>query len=139
MTDISNASERIVPNMLRDCLTLAEAARRLSRSTNGRRMHVSTIWRWCRKGCKGIKLQYLRVGRTIMVSESALHKFFSELTRADSAHQSARNTSPKRKPRRRNQSVTRQREIESANAVLRRAGILTDAQESHSLQSGGVR
>ncbi len=104
-------------------LTLSEAAKRLPRN-NGRRVHTSTLWRWCRKGCHGVKLQYVRIGRSIRVTEAGLNHFFTELAKLDTAApaSSARGTS--RRKRRRTTDAQRQAAQHDAEAVLRRAKIL---------------
>ncbi|MEJ5260936.1 MAG: helix-turn-helix domain-containing protein [Anaerohalosphaeraceae bacterium] len=110
------------PAQLAGYLTLPEAAKRLPR-TNGRRIHSSTLWRWCRKGCRGIKLDYTRVGRTIMVTEEGLNRFFSELAKADEPSGSP-NFKSSRRRRRRPRSAQRQRAIQESEAILRKAKIL---------------
>jgi hypothetical protein len=70
-----------------------------------------------------VYLQYVRVGRAIMVSEVALNQFFVALAQADKAEQHPVGISPKRKSRRIN-SAARQRSIDEANAILIRAGII---------------
>ena len=140
MSDSPNASEGIAPAPLGDYLTLAEVTKTLPR-VNGQKVHTSTIWRWCRKGVHGVYLKYGKIGRRIMVTESDLHTFFTALAEVDKTSPVPNTVARKRKPRRRTNSAARQREIESANDVLRRAGILTDAdvKRSASLLSGGLR
>lgn len=107
-------------------MTLTEATKRLPRF-NGKRVHPSTAFRWTKKGIGGIFLQHWKVGRKIVTTEAALSKFFSELAQAETAVQQTAATRT-RKPRHRTSSATRQREIDAANAVLVRAGIITAAQ-----------
>ena len=106
--------------MTSDLLTLSQAAKQLPR-VNGKRIHVSTLWRWCRKGLKGIRLEYSRVGRTIMVSDAALNRFFMSLAQADAEQADSNNYKPRPKRRR---PGNRQESIDQANDVLRNAGIL---------------
>jgi len=103
-------------------LTLSQAAKRLPR-TNGRRIHSSTLWRWCRKGCKGVRLPYFRVGRSIMVTEDGLNRFFTELAKVDDTSGSSNFKSNRRK-RRRPTNLKRQRAIQESEVILRRAKIL---------------
>lgn len=105
-----------------ELMTLAEAARSLPR-LRGTRVHTSTIFRWCKRGVRGVYLKYGKIGRTIVVSPSNLQTFFMALAEADTADQPAAKAAHKRKPRRTN-STTRQREIEAANDLLINAGIL---------------
>jgi len=59
-------------------LDLATAARLLPR-----RPHVSTLWRWARKGLKGIRLEYRRVGGRVYTTAEALDRFGATLAALD--------------------------------------------------------
>lgn len=63
-------------------LTLAQAARELPGKPS-----PSTVWRWCRRGVNGVRLEYRRVGRNIITNRAALQRFIDELTRRDAAPQ----------------------------------------------------
>jgi len=118
-------------------MTLSEVAKHLPR-LNGRKVHVATIWRWCRKGLHGKHLKYTKIGRTIVVKEADLHRFFMELAESDQSYQVPRI----RKRRSRRISAGRQRAIQDANEVLARAGILAaaDAQQAICMsESGGKK
>lgn len=65
-----------------ELLSLSEAARRVPK-LNGRRVHASTIFRWCRRGLRGVRLAYVRIGRRMATSAEALNRFFNALARAD--------------------------------------------------------
>ena len=100
-------------------LTLSEAASRLG--AGGKRPSTITIWRWCRKGCKGVRLEYARFGREIRVTPEALARFGQELAAADKplsapATPAAAQTRPRSEDRRR-------RDIEAAKRRLADAGI----------------
>lgn len=83
-------------------ITLAEARRLLPT-----RPDISTLWRWARKGVKGVRLEYLRVGAKIVTSEAALRRFGAALAATDD------NPDPRPPtPRRRSQT-------EKADAVRR--------------------
>lgn len=62
-------------------LSLTEATRVVP-ALDGRRPHVSSIWRWCRKGVRGVKLEHLRVGRRVSTSKEALARFYENLANA---------------------------------------------------------
>lgn len=62
--------------------TLAEA-RKFMPSICGRHPSIPTLWRWCRKGIQGVRLEYVRVGRTIATSREAVLRFFNALALAD--------------------------------------------------------
>ena len=50
---------------------------------NGRRHSPSTLYRWARWGIRGIRLEYLRIGRCMVTSQEALERFFANLAVAD--------------------------------------------------------
>ena len=59
-------------------LTLAQAARLLPTKPA-----PSTLWRWARKGVRGVHLEYRRLGGKIVVTEQGIRCFMDELTRQD--------------------------------------------------------
>lgn len=63
-------------------LSLTEATKQLP-SLGGRRLDVSTLWRWCRKGVRGVRLEYVRLGHRIITSREALARFAQRLAEAD--------------------------------------------------------
>ena len=106
-----------------DLFTLAEAAQQLPR-VNGKRIHVSTLWRWCRRGIKGVRLEYVRVGRAIMVTHATLDRFFTELAKLDDQQSYLPDVAPSRRKRRPPSESHRQQSRQEAEATLRRAKIL---------------
>ena len=103
-------------------LGLSEAAKLLPR-INGRKVATSTLWRWCRKGLRGVRLEYLRMGRDIVTSRQALGRFFRELADTDADHQQPRNTKSTDIYKRGITSKARLRAMEAADVVLAEAGI----------------
>ena len=101
-------------------LTLSQAAKILP-CKNGRRIHPSTLWRWTR-GLRGVCLQYVRVGRLILVTEDGLGRFFTELAKQD--RQRADLCKPRRRQSGRHFDSQRQRAIQESKALLRKAKIL---------------
>jgi len=61
-------------------LSLSEAAHSLPHNP-----HISTIWRWCKKGCRGTHLEFLRLGGRIFTSAEALRRFGSAMAESDGA------------------------------------------------------
>jgi hypothetical protein len=59
-------------------LTLAQAARLLPTKPA-----PSTLWRWARKGVRGVHLEYRRLGGKIVVTEQAIRRFMDALTQRD--------------------------------------------------------
>jgi len=53
----------------------------LPRREDGRRLHISTIYRWTTAGVRGVRLETVQVGGTRCTSEDALQRFFNELTK----------------------------------------------------------
>jgi hypothetical protein len=56
-------------------LTLSQAAVHIGKSTNGKKPHISTLYRWCTKGCKGVKLDSTAIGGKRYVTVSAIERF----------------------------------------------------------------
>lgn len=48
---------------------------------NGKKIHTSTVWRWTRRGLRGIRLETLRIGGTTYTSKEALQRFANQLSR----------------------------------------------------------
>lgn len=107
-------------------MTLSEAAKSLPR-INGRKIAVSTLWRWARRGLRGVHLEYLRIGRTITTSSEALHRFFTALAEIDAMQSQSSGYKSARLKNRHSSDKARQRAIEEANAILVRAGITQPA------------
>ena len=103
-------------------LSLTEAAKVLPK-INGRKPAVSTLWRWCRRGLRGVHLEYLRVGRNIVTSPQALHRFFAALAAADEQLENQSFAKPKCLQKRGISSKARLQSLEQADAILERAGI----------------
>ena len=65
-------------------MSLPEATTYL-RGLTGKKPHISTIWRWCLKGCKGVRLESICVGGRRMVSAAAIDRFIEDCTRLQTA------------------------------------------------------
>ena len=105
-----------------EIFSLSEAAGKLPR-INGRRPHVSTLWRWCRKGCRGTRLEYVRVGSKIATSMEAVHRFFLAQAAADSALESTPPPTPIQSTPKPRSETARARAIEEARRKLEAAGV----------------
>ncbi len=105
-----------------ELITLTQAAKCLPK-VDGKKVAVSTLWRWCRKGLRGVFLQYVRVGRRVCTSRPALLRFFTAMAELD--RQVPPDTRSLQHPltRRPITSRQRQRALAEADAVLERAGI----------------
>lgn len=51
---------------------------------NGKRVHISTLYRWTTRGVRGVRLETLPLGGTLATSREALERFFAELARVRS-------------------------------------------------------
>jgi len=102
-----------------ELLSLAEATKVMPR-VNGKRPAISTLWRWCRKGLRGVHLDYVRVGRNIATTREALSRFFNALAAMDEPI-----TDPPRieRPLIRTTSRSRQQAIEEAERICQEAGL----------------
>ncbi len=66
-----------------DILPLRVAARRwLPKRPSGRRLSYNSIYRWAKKGLRGVKLETVCVGGTIYTSREALARFYARLNDA---------------------------------------------------------
>jgi hypothetical protein len=92
---------------------------------NGKRIHTSTIWRWCRDGImlrsgERVRLEYRRLGGRMVTSRQALERFGHALAEADCDLPKNR---PKRSSRKRNStSRERARRDRAVNNKLARDG-----------------
>lgn len=107
---------------LEEILSLSEAAAKLSR-INGRRPHTSTLWRLSRKGCRGTRLEYIRVGSKIATSREALDRFFNAQAAADSALESTSPPTQQQATQKPRSEKVRARAIKEARRKLEAAGI----------------
>ena len=72
-----------------ETLTLAEAARALPRLRKGKKVHVSTLYRWISRGLNGVRLEAGKLGRTVVTSREALQRFSERLSAADGLAEAA--------------------------------------------------
>jgi len=122
--NVTNSIEALIGSQ-EELITLTEATRRLPR-IDGKKVCVCTLWRWCRNGLRGVFLEYVRVGRKICTTQSALLQFFSQLADLDERKPPAPHRQPKGRKRLRQKPITsrqRQRALAEADAVLEKAGI----------------
>lgn len=61
-------------------IALADVPPLLPNRRGGRRPHVSCVYRWAQRGCRGIVLETLQCGGTKVTSLEALQRFFEQLT-----------------------------------------------------------
>lgn len=54
-------------------------ARRTITLPDGNHPSLSTLARWCVKGCRGVRLAHQFIGRRIVTNRESLSKFFAEI------------------------------------------------------------
>lgn len=64
---IDLASESLIP--------LRDVPRHLPPRPNGKRLHISAVYRWARRGVRGIILETIRMGGSTYTSREALQRF----------------------------------------------------------------
>lgn len=60
-------------------IALRDAPRHLPHRPNGKRLHISAVYRWIRSGVKGVVLDSIRIGGTTYTSIEALKRFGASL------------------------------------------------------------
>ena len=72
MSNAPNATKSITAAIgsNEELITLTEATKCLPK-VDGTKPAISTIWRWCHKGLRGVYLDYVRVGRKVCTSRKS--------------------------------------------------------------------
>jgi hypothetical protein len=105
-------------------MTISETARKVP-TTNGKAVGTATIWRWCTRGCRGVKLEHARFGRRIAISEEALERFAATLAQAWAEGEPQKPAKPApRKPKART-AAQREKAIAAAEARLKARGCMS--------------
>ena len=99
---IDTAVENLIP--------LRDVPRLLPPRPNGKRLHISSVYRWTLRGVKGVRLETVKIGGTAYTSREAIQRFSERLTGADAAQQPVNPV-----------SRARQRQLEQANAAVTKA------------------
>jgi len=79
---IELSSESLVP--------LRSVPKLLPKRPNGKRVHISAVYRWIQRGVRGVRLESTRVGGTTYTSEEALQRFSERLSEANRSSTSSR-------------------------------------------------
>lgn len=103
-------------------LNLSAAAAYIGRLT-GEKPHTSTIWRWCSKGCKGIRLESICIGGKRYVTVSAIERFIEARSQPDAPRASTIAAEGSRPQHVARHDARRRAEIEAAR---RRLDVLTN-------------
>ena len=62
------------------------------------RPSTASLWRWCRHGLRGVRLEYVRCGRKIITSREALARFAHRLAELDERQPAPAQQQPPRRP-----------------------------------------
>jgi hypothetical protein len=62
-------------------ISLSQAAKLMPRLRCDRPCNPSTIWRWCTRGVRGVRLESIRVGGTTATSQEALARFLEAINK----------------------------------------------------------
>lgn len=69
-----------------ELLTFAQVAAILPRRRNGAKIALSTLWRWSRRGSRGVFLRVTRIGGSVYVSRGDLAEFIRRSSASDQAN-----------------------------------------------------
>jgi len=87
-------------------LTLPQAAKRLPSSRPGRKLNVSTLWRWASSGVKGgVVLETVTIGGTRFTSTEALQRFSERCSAGQTAPPSPSPTKAREAQRRKAEAI----------------------------------
>ena len=98
---IDTALENLVP--------LRDVPRLLPARPNGKRLHISAVYRWALRGIRGVRLETVKIGGTTYTSREAIQRFSGLLSRKEPPQV----VNPV--------SRTRIRQLEQANAAVAKA------------------
>jgi len=111
------------------CLTFSELSRELPK-IGGKRLNVSTLWRWALRGNRGVKLECLKLGGRYLSSIPAVERFAvscAERTSSDLATREAERAAQAQSvvvtPPKKLTTAIRRAQIAQANRILDEAGI----------------
>jgi len=112
-----------------EVMTLTELAAKLPK-LNGRRPHVASLWRWARRGSRGVKLESVWIGGRLVSSLPAFVRFTERLAQVresgnGNGHRGADTARPRERSigRRTRSAKQRIKDVERAKKELRDAGI----------------
>lgn len=66
-------------------ISLTEGTAILPRRRGAKKPHVSTLYRWAKRGVKGVFLETIQVGGTLCTSLEALQRFCNRLSHSPAA------------------------------------------------------
>lgn len=110
-------------------LTFGELSKALP-IVGGKRIHSSTLWRWALRGCRGVRLESIRLGARYLSSIEAVQRYGARVAEASAAtiaerdaHRAAVASAAKPEPVEKSTSRERRLQMERADRELAAAGI----------------
>ncbi|WP_169973105.1 DUF1580 domain-containing protein [Tautonia rosea] len=91
-------------------------------SRAGKRVHVSTIWRWVLAGVRGVQLETVTIGGSRYTSREAVQRFVERLSEARERGLGGSQGDPTPTARNRRTEAQRLRDSERAARELEKAG-----------------
>lgn len=88
-------------------MALRDVPRCLPPRPNGKRLHISAVYRWTLRGVKGVRLETVKIGGTAYTSREAIQRFSERLSGELPSPQPVKEV-----------SRARQRQIEQASAAV---------------------
>ena len=76
-------------------ISISDTAKHLPRRPNGKTVHVSAVYRWIKKGIKGVRLESAKIAGCTYASLEALQRWSDALTDGEDSTAVGRLTSPK--------------------------------------------
>ncbi len=105
-------------------ISFAEAASSLP-AIQGKRVSSACVWRWARKGLRGVRLEHRQIGARFLTSRPALDRFFASVAavplKSETKHERHPETQPK--SQRERTAAQRRADVERARKELERDGI----------------
>lgn len=89
MIDLS--TENLIP--------LRAVPRHLPPRPNGKRLHISAVYRWAQRGARGVVLETIRIGGATYTSLEALQRFAEHLTGSPGQSEAAPRPTTRRRQR----------------------------------------
>jgi hypothetical protein len=71
------AADRVSNILTEDVLSISQARDELA-EIMGKEINKVTVWRWLKDGCRGVKLEGVRMGEQWFTSRQALTRFITE-------------------------------------------------------------
>ncbi len=103
-----------------ELLTMSQASK-VCPKVDGKPPHCGSIWRWARKGIRGIRLEHVRIGNRVCTSLDALNRFFNALAEtpppAPSQHSVVREPTGRTESQREKAMAAARKRLESRGVI----------------------